>query len=384
MSLRGRLALVTVAVAAVGLVAVSIVVPRLVRGFLVDRLDQQIRAMQAPATGALLGDQRAGGGFGRGLVDFSGVYAVLLDASGKTVAQGFLRTPANPVQPPRLPDASQWTMGSRFDVGSRGTGRAVAYRVRVDSAPGGGTLAVAVPLTDVNDTIGRLIFVEVIVGAVALAAVAALAWWLTGLGLRPLRRIEDTAESIAATGLGQRIQETSPRTEVGRLGRSLNTMLGRIEDAFARQAATEATLRRFVADASHELRTPLTSIRGYAELYHRGGGAQAEQVERSMTRIEEEALRMSDLVGDLLLLARLDEGRPLDREAVDLADVAAKVVADAPRRRARKGHLPRCACAGRGRRRSGPAHPGGGEPGRQRAGPHTARLGHPGAGEGRR
>ena len=151
------------------------------------------------------------------------------------------------------------------------------------------------------------------------------------MALRPLRRMEDTAQEIAETGepgQGQRIEHPSPRTEIGQLGATLNTMLDRIDDSFSAQRATEAKLRRFAADASHELRTPLTSIRGYAELYRRGGD-DAEQVARSMGRIEAEAGRMSQLVEDLLTLTRLDEGRPLDRAPVDVAELAAKVVDDA-------------------------------------------------------
>jgi two-component system OmpR family sensor kinase len=143
--------------------------------------------------------------------------------------------------------------------------------------------------------------------------------------------MEETAASIAETGepgQGQRIEHPSERTEIGRLGSTLNTMLDRIDESFAAQRASEARLRHFAADASHELRTPLTSIRGYAELYRRGGD-DPSQVARSMGRIEEEASRMSTLVEDLLTITRLDEGRPLDRRPVDLAELAGKVVTDA-------------------------------------------------------
>jgi two-component system OmpR family sensor kinase len=152
---------------------------------------------------------------------------------------------------------------------------------------------------------------------------------LTGLGLRPLRRIEDTASTIAAGDLSQRVDPHSSAKEIVQLGDSLNTMLGRIEDAFDAKEASEARLRRFVADASHELRTPLTSIRGYAELFRRGAADDPVTLARSMERIEGEAGRMSRLVDDLLLLARLDEGRPLERAPMDLAALAADVVHDA-------------------------------------------------------
>src|SRR5205823_8927340 len=117
-----------------------------------------------------------------------------------------------------------------------------------------------------------------------------------------------------------------PTTEVGRLGLSLNAMLGQIERSFDRQRATEERLRRFVADASHELRTPLTSIRGYAELFRRGAATRPEDLAKAMDRIEAEASRMGVLVEDLLLLARLDQGLPLSFDRVDLADVARRAV----------------------------------------------------------
>jgi two-component system OmpR family sensor kinase len=149
------------------------------------------------------------------------------------------------------------------------------------------------------------------------------------VGLRPLDGIAATAGAIAAGDLTRRVRPAEPGTEVGRLGLALNAMLGQIEAAFAERRASEARLRRFVADASHELRTPLTSIRGYAELFRRGAAARPEDLATTMRRIEEEAERMGVLVDELLLLARLDQGRPLDRRPVDLAEVAAEAVEQA-------------------------------------------------------
>jgi two-component system OmpR family sensor kinase len=146
------------------------------------------------------------------------------------------------------------------------------------------------------------------------------------VGLRPLEGIGETAGAIAAGDLSRRVEPADDRTEVGKLGASLNAMLAQIEAAFEERRASESRLRRFVADASHELRTPLTSIRGYAELFRRGAGDRPEDLEKSMERIEAEASRMGVLVDDLLLLARLDQGRPLDREPLDLADVVSKAV----------------------------------------------------------
>ena len=138
------------------------------------------------------------------------------------------------------------------------------------------------------------------------------------VGLRPLGRIEQTAAAIAGGDLSQRVENDDPRTEVGRLGGALNTMLGQIEEAFDERTASENRLRRFVADASHELRTPLAAVRAYAELFDRGARERPDDLERSMTGIQRESRRMGLLVDDLLLLARLDQGRPLERKPVEL------------------------------------------------------------------
>jgi len=143
--------------------------------------------------------------------------------------------------------------------------------------------------------------------------------------LRPLHRIEQTATAIARGELDARVPDADSDTETGRLGRALNTMVARLSSAIRQRERSEARLRRFIADASHELRTPLTSIRGFAELYRRGG---ATDVDRTMGRIEEEAVRMGRLVDDLLLLARLDEQRSLERDEVDLVVLAADAVHD--------------------------------------------------------
>jgi two-component system OmpR family sensor kinase len=190
------------------------------------------------------------------------------------------------------------------------------FRVRAYAISGGGTLVVAIPLTDVTDTLSRLVRIEVVVTAVVLTVLGALAWWLVRLGLRPLERMGQTAGAIAAGDLSRRVEPADPRTEVGRLGIALNAMLERIERAFAERQASEERLRRFVADASHELRTPLTSVQGYAELFRRGAANDPEALRTAMWRIEEEGARMGAL-DELSLLARLDQGRPLTREPVD-------------------------------------------------------------------
>jgi two-component system OmpR family sensor kinase len=138
-----------------------------------------------------------------------------------------------------------------------------------------------------------------------------------------------TAGAIAAGDLSQRVPEGAPGTEAGDLGVALNSMLGRIEEAFDQRTASEERLRRFIADASHELRTPVTTIRGYAELYRTGALGQKPELDEAMRRTEQEAVRMGTLVEDLLHLARLDQGRPLERAPVDLEVLAADAVRDA-------------------------------------------------------
>ncbi len=189
-----------------------------------------------------------------------------------------------------------------------------------------GTVIVAVPLDPLHHTLGRLVLIELLVSIGVLGGVGALAWWMVRRNLRPLDEMATTAGAIAGGDLSQRVMTTDERTEVGQLGNALNTMLSGIEGAFAARAASEERLRRFLADASHELRTPLTSIRGYAELFDRGARDRPEDLATSMRHIREEANRMSTLVDDLLLLARLDHQRPLVLERMDLtATVTAAV-----------------------------------------------------------
>ena len=182
--------------------------------------------------------------------------------------------------------------------------------------------------TDVDQTLHHLFLVEILVAGGVLLALALLAWWVVRLELRPLEQMGETAGAIAAGDLSRRVEPADDRTEVGRLGLALNSMLGQIEVAFAERTASEARLRRFVADASHELRTPLTSIRGYAELFRRGASTRPDDLAKTMLRIEEAAARMGVLVEDLLLLARLDQGRPLEREQVDLTALVGAAVDD--------------------------------------------------------
>jgi two-component system OmpR family sensor kinase len=201
------------------------------------------------------------------------------------------------------------------------------YRVRASIAEDDrAMLVLATSLSDVSSTLDRLLLIELVVTAVVLGAIIALGLWLVRLGLRPLEEIGGTASAIAAGDLSRRVEHADERTEVGRLGLALNVMLARIEASFRAQEASERKLRRFVADASHELRTPLSAVRAYAELYDRGAAERPDDLERSMRGISRESERMSVLVEDLLLLARLDDGRPLECEPVRLDEVVGEAV----------------------------------------------------------
>lgn len=192
-----------------------------------------------------------------------------------------------------------------------------------------GYVVVALPYEGVNNTLERLALVVAGV-AVAVVTLGTLVAYLTvSRSFRPLARVERTAAAIAAGDLSRRVEIENPATEVGRLSGSLNAMLAHIEAAFAARTASETRMRRFVADASHELRTPLVTIRGFSELYRHGALQTEEDVTTAMGRIESEAKRMGELVEDLLMLARIDEQRPLQLKPVDLLLIGHDAAVDA-------------------------------------------------------
>lgn len=327
MSLRARLLAVLAVLAAAGLLAADLATYTALRSFLVDRVDATLaasaEALERPLRGPGLAQRRV---LERLATLAPGVYIELRDLAGAVAWSGALTRPGDPVDVPSLPAELPNAAGGAARITVPAEGGGADFRVRVEALPFGGTLLVAAPLDDVEATLGRLVLVEVVVSLSVVAALVALGLLLVRLGLRPLRAIEETAGAIAAGDLSRRIEDTSERTEVGRLGRALNAMLAQIERAFAERTASEERLRRFVSDASHELRTPLAAVQAYAELFARGARDRPADLERAMTGIERESRRMGVLVDDLLLLARLDQGRPLAREEVDLAAVAAEAV----------------------------------------------------------
>ena len=201
------------------------------------------------------------------------------------------------------------------------------YRLLV--RPAGDVISVTgVPIDDVQSTINRLIWLEVAGSIAILVVLAVVGWWVVHLGIRPVKRMTETATRIADGDLSVRVPEVAPGTESGELAVALNRMLGQIESALDERAQSEDRLRRFVADASHELRTPVTSIRGYAELYRLGALDDPDELTEAMRRTELEATRMSRLINDMLRLARLDEQRPVTREHVDLSELVRDAAAD--------------------------------------------------------
>ena len=217
--------------------------------------------------------------------------------------------------------------GHPITVGSTsGSGR---YRLLAVRASDGSIGVAALSLHDVDATMNRLRLVLVVAVSMVIGILGLVVFWVLRLGVRPIKRMTRTASAIAAGDLSQRVPAGRPGTEASELGDSLNAMMTTIEGAFGERAASEARLRRFVADASHELRTPVTTIRGYAELYRHGGLDAGEELDQAMRRTEQESVRMASLVDDLLLLARLDEGRPLARTSVDLGVLGIDAAADA-------------------------------------------------------
>jgi len=200
--------------------------------------------------------------------------------------------------------------------------------VTVQNGQSTAVVVIGLPLESVDDVLKHATLVVTGVGLLTLLLASLIASWTVSRAFRPLARVEKTAAAIAAGDLSRRVEVENPTTELGRLSSSLNAMLAHIETAFAARTASEARMRRFAADASHELRTPLVTIRGFSELYRHGALATDDDVATAMNRIESEAKRMGSMVEDLLLLARLDEQRPLQQKPVDLQLIAHDAVVD--------------------------------------------------------
>lgn len=352
-TLRGQLILGLVAILGALCIAIAFATTAVLGHFLVARLDQQLADAggryaasleHPPATAdgdANRGDTRAQtpGTLGVRLVSGSITNAAVVDGDADdahgSVDDSVALSAQDVATLAALPPD-----GSARSLHLSGLG---AYRVRAQPGQDGDVLITGLPLEQVEQTTHELAAAEAAMFAVALALSAAVAAGWVRLALRPLDRVARTAERVSGLSLasGQvalsaRVPDADPATEVGRVGASLNRMLGHIEDALAKRHAVEGRLREFAADASHELRTPVAAIRGHAELAQRHPDEIPEPVRRSLGRIEDEARRMGILVEDLLLLAQLDAGRRLAREQVDLTRLALDAVDDA--RAAAPGH----------------------------------------------
>jgi two-component system OmpR family sensor kinase len=360
LSLRVRLLVTLVVLAAIGLAVLDVVSYRALHSYLFDRVDQQLESAVGPVSVALFRQLEPGEAPGFGPPGSAGVgkaasggippsaggpgpgpssqlppgtYGQLRTVSGAVVGHPVVFSYEEPELPrPALPRHLEATRFGQpenpITVGQRGGGSA-QFRVVAIRGSGPFVTVVAVPLSDTQSTLDRLALIELVVSAAILVALAVVAWWLVGVGLLPLRQMGETAGEIAAGDLSRRVEPANPRTEVGRLGLALNAMLAQIEGAFAEREAAEARLRQFLADASHELRTPLAAIRGYAELHRIGANREPAEVDRAMERIEAESRRMGGLVDDLLTLARVDEVREAEHERVALDQLLADVCEDA-------------------------------------------------------
>ncbi len=322
MSIRLRVTLATVVLAALAVGTVDATTFVLLRNDLHARADESVRHVAQTAVDTL----RSNGTLG--LAIFAGadrpVLVEVRDARG-TVISRFGSSEAEDV---RLPPDLVMHLGRSQQVGSAESDRPAFQAIAVP-ADGGKTVIAAVSLKSEVNTLARLVTFNIVVGAIVLTILAVVAAVVLTRSLRPLRRIASTADAIVAGDVAARVPEEPRRTEVGRVATAFNRMLDENEAALAQRDATESKLRQFLADASHELRTPLTSIRGYAELFRRGASQRPEDLVTVMRAIEDESTRMSLLVDDLLLIARLDDGRPLERKPVALDDIAEAAVKSA-------------------------------------------------------
>ncbi|MDX3002012.1 HAMP domain-containing sensor histidine kinase [Kribbella solani] len=325
LSLRARLLLLTTGLLLAGLSLISAVVSHQLERYQLNRLDSQLRSFTEIIAQVSPGGPQPNQPERPQLIDpaldlIGAPYLAYLDANGSII--GMLRSS-------RVAAASFPTDAELRKVPTDGSAVALPAangpgRWRALARPGvgwSGTVVAAAPLTDADATITQLRTSSLITGAALLVLLTAVGWWALGRGLRPLRRIEHTAAAIAEGDLTRRVLGiAAPRTEIGHLATSLNTMLGQLEQAFTDRAAAETRMRTFLSDVSHELRTPLVGIKGSTELYRMGGS----DADEAMSRIDREATRLTGLTEDLLLLAQLDEAPDgqLDRTPMDLRTIA--------------------------------------------------------------
>ncbi|MFF0445968.1 sensor histidine kinase [Streptomyces sp. NPDC004609] len=333
-SLQVRLVAAVLLLVTVALTAISAAGVTVLHGQLLARTDSQLGTVTADYFRAPVGEGPKGTSMGWSTG--TGLFRVQQrDAGGKPVEDG--RT-ADATAGPDVPEDAAWLdehAGRPVTVPARGGGG--DWRVLVQPLAGtSGWIVVAGALGELNATISKLVTIDLTVGALVLALLAAVSIVIVRASLRPLIKVERTAAAIAAGDLSRRVPDHPPRTELGRLGRALNGMLAQIEEAFLARARSESSarrseerMRRFVSDAGHDLRTPLSVIRAWAEYAHHGPRRDRDDLERILSTVGTEATRMSALVEDLLLLARLDQQRALERHPVDVLALAVDAVRDA-------------------------------------------------------
>ncbi|MGP3961849.1 sensor histidine kinase [Nonomuraea sp. 3N208] len=331
-TLRARLVMVLLVLATVGVGTIGVASVVLLRTSMIARMDDQLRDFAQRVDGRPGGSSPSPDDLQRQSDGLPTDFAVLVLYDNGTPELSAPVTADGPV----LPVINSTTIGQYderpFTVDDRRGGAGWRVLVSRRTTPEGPRIVVAAQSTETTEvTVTRLIWIEAGVGITVLLALGVGGFLLVRLGLRPLTKIEKTAEDIAGGHLDLRVA-SDPRTEVGRLGGALNTMVGRLSAALRQREQSEARLRRFVMDASHELRTPLTSIRGFAELNRRGGAPDRADVDRLMGRIEDEAVRLGRLVDDMLLLARLDQERALDLAELDIRTLVEDAVHDAKAR----------------------------------------------------
>ncbi|GAA3795149.1 sensor histidine kinase [Cellulomonas soli] len=326
-SLRSRLVAIIAVLLGAGLILAGAAAATLLRSTLLDQVDAKLQSEAVDQTDISRRSDSSSNSYA------PSDYFVRQQVAG---VESTYQSPAaaehygQPEIPDLTADEAAAIAGVPFTVPSTTGGsswRVVAFPGRT---PLGqlGSVAVALPLMDVDRTVEKMVLTLVLsgLGIVLLGVVAG--GWAVQRSLRPLQEIETTAAAIADGDLSQRVPPAPESTEVGRLSAALNGMLTQIEQAFDARTASEERMRRFVADASHELRTPLATIRGYAELYRMGALTERDQVDDTMRRVEQSATRMGALVQDLLALARLDERRPMSAVPVDLTVLAGDALSD--------------------------------------------------------
>ena len=342
-SLRSRLLLATLVVVAIGIGTSDFVAHASLKNYLIKQVDTQLTGVANGSVGRLnragiepnANEDDANGSPFRIVRPLRGVptetLVTLLDSNGNELGRlgGDITNSSQTMRFNGFTTAKvAATKGLPFTV--KGVKDGGDTRAIAQVLPTGlGSIVVAVSLAGVDRTLHEMTWLFLLISLIILVLIAFLSRFIIRISLRPLSEVEGTAAAIAAGDLSARLPDNNPKTEVGKLTRSLNTMLSRIEESFAVRVASESKLRQFVADASHELRTPLTAIRGFAELHRQGAVEGVEKTKELIGRIEKESIRMGSLVEDLLLLARMDEARPVSMEPVDLTHVLEECIASA-------------------------------------------------------